>query len=206
MTKTKIRYFFDFLAGQERWLNRMAEQGYRLARCGPFTYHFEPCNPGEYEYAVELVGDRPYYEAKDYKSFLESAGYRVFTKNINLNLSFGKIRWRPWARGSGQLTTSPGSFNKELLIVERKRQDQPFALHTDPQDVLETYVALRRAYRWATGVMAALLVLTFIAEPASGVLQTALLRLALLLFALLWGLPAAKTSTIIRRLREEIHG
>ena len=40
-------------------------------------------------------------------------------KNINLNHSIGKVRWRPFAGKYGQIATSPGNFNKELLIVEK---------------------------------------------------------------------------------------
>ncbi len=30
MSKIVFRYFFDFLNSQEKWLNRMAKDGYRL--------------------------------------------------------------------------------------------------------------------------------------------------------------------------------
>ena len=87
MSKTVFRYFFDFLDGQEKWLNSMAEQGYRLKKCGRMTYTFDECNPNEYEYAVEFIGDKSYFEGKDYRRYLEGLGFRTFTKNINLNFS-----------------------------------------------------------------------------------------------------------------------
>ncbi|WP_018750576.1 hypothetical protein [Paenibacillus sanguinis] len=34
----------------------------------------------------------------------------------------GKLRWRPYGKGWGQIATSPGTFNKELLILEKKRE------------------------------------------------------------------------------------
>ena len=49
---------------------------------------------------------------------LEEKGYKVFYKNINLNYSIGKVRWRPFAGKYGRIATSPGNFDKELLIVE----------------------------------------------------------------------------------------
>jgi len=120
MRKTVFRYFFDFLDGQEKWLNQMAAQGYRLIKCGKAWYTFETCQPGEYQYAVDFVADKGYKDSRDYRAFLESMGYRTFYKNINLNFSIGKVKWRPWAKASGQITTSPGTFNKELLIIEKK--------------------------------------------------------------------------------------
>lgn len=118
MSKTVFRYFFDFLDGQEKWLNSMAERGCRLTKCGKMTYTFDACVPGEYEYAIEFVGDRSYSKAKNYRVYLEEMGFRTLTKNINLNFSYGKVKWRPYAKGLGQIATSPGGFNKELLIVE----------------------------------------------------------------------------------------
>lgn len=40
MSKTVFRYFFDFLDGQEKWLNKMAARGYRLKKCGEDELHF----------------------------------------------------------------------------------------------------------------------------------------------------------------------
>ena len=52
MSKTVIRYFFDFLDGQEKWLNQMANRGYRLKKCGVLTYTFDQCEPEEYELSL----------------------------------------------------------------------------------------------------------------------------------------------------------
>jgi hypothetical protein len=131
MKKTFVRCFIDFTDKQEKWLNDMAERGFRLLSCGKLVYRFEQCVPDEYQYRVEFVGDKSYAKNKDYKSFLEGLGYRVITKNINLNWSFGKARFRPWADGCGKIASSPGAYNKELLIVEQRKDDKPFALHTD---------------------------------------------------------------------------
>ena len=37
-------------------------------------------------------------------------------------LSFGEIRLRPDVKGWGLLATSPGTINKELLILEKKER------------------------------------------------------------------------------------
>ena len=55
-------------------------------------------------YAAEMcirdrfIGQKSKANAEDYHDFLEEMGYSVFYKNINLNYSVGKVRWRPWAR------------------------------------------------------------------------------------------------------------
>ena len=141
----KIRYFIDFTSKQENWLNEMVAKGLRLVRCGKLMYEFEQCTPGEYQYCVEFVGDKSYAKQKDYKGFLERMGYRVLRKNINLNYSLGKARFKLWADGAGKLATSPGSYNKELLILEKKNDGKPFDLHTDTEDLAVYYGNIRNS-------------------------------------------------------------
>jgi hypothetical protein len=145
MTKKVYRYFLDATLGQEAWLNEMSKKGWRLISCGQLSYTFESCEPGAYEYAVEFVAHMSYTKSKDYKAFLESMGYRTLYKNINVGKKLG-VNWRPWAEGRGQIATSPGSYQKELLIVEKKRDDKPFILHSDPSDQIETYRQNSRPY------------------------------------------------------------
>ena len=102
----KYRYFGGFLTSQEKWLNKMAQKGYRLVRVGKLLYEFESCTPGQYQYAVEFVADKSKKDSQGYKEFLEGCGYKVFYKNINLNYSIGKVRFRPWAEGSGKIATN----------------------------------------------------------------------------------------------------
>ena len=64
MTKRVFRYFFDFLEGQERWLNEMASKGWRLVKCGQLYYEFEKCQENEYEYAVEFVAHLAYSNSR----------------------------------------------------------------------------------------------------------------------------------------------
>lgn len=146
MKKTIVKYFFDFTDKQEKWLNEMSSSGSRLVNCGKLTYHFEQCTPNEYQYCVEFNGEKSYGNHKDYKAFLEGLGYRVLGKNINLNWSIGKMRFRPWAESTGKISTSPGTFNRELLIVEKKNDGKPFELHTDAQDATKFFKTLRNVY------------------------------------------------------------
>lgn len=146
MNKKVYRYFGGFLKVQEKWLNKMAANGFRLVRTTRLMYEFEKCAPSEYEYRVEFTAEKSLKQIEEYRRFLEEMGYRTFTKNINLNYSFGKVKWRPWAKGAGQIATYPGSYNKELLIVERKRDSKPFELHTDLGDIVQYYRRLMNVY------------------------------------------------------------
>ena len=146
MTKKICKYFFNSIDGQERWLNEMAAKGFKLIKTTRAMYEFQSCNPLEYEYCVEFVADKSYKQLMKYRDFLEEMGFQSFTKNMNMNYSVGKIRFRPWAKGAGMIATSPGSFNKELLILEKKRDGKPFEIHIDLDDLVGHYRNIRNAY------------------------------------------------------------
>ena len=204
MRKTVFRYFFDFFDGQRIWLNSMAKRGYRLQKCWNMAYTFEECQPDEYEYAVEYVGAQSYSRAKDYRGYLEGMGFRTFTKNINLNISLGKVRWRPYAKGMGQIAASPGGFNKELLILEKKKDGEPFELHTDLKDKINTYKTIRCTYAWAVLLLLCMIVMTFI-PGFSSVPEHVLwvLRIIIAIIALLFLIPTVKYFTLAGQLKKE---
>lgn len=146
MIKKEYRYFLGFLDKQQNYLNRMSHKGFRLIYIGKLSYEFDPCKPDEFQYCIEFIAQKSSKERDRYCLFLEDMGYKIFFKNINLNSSFGKIRWRPYAKGMGQLVTDPGSFNKELMIVEKKNDGKPFELHNTLSDKLNYYKSLRNIY------------------------------------------------------------
>lgn len=201
---TVFKYFFDFLKDQENWLNRMAENGYRLIKCGIMTYTFEACERDEYEYAIEFVGNQSYAKAQDYRSYLESMGFRTFSKNINLNFSYGKVRWRPYGKGMGQLATSPGGFNKELLILEKRKDGRPFELHTDVSDKLNTYKTVGLGYAWAVLVMFGLVAMTFLSDVSSlsGPIIW-ILRAVILVLGILIMIPAVRYWRVVNSLKKD---
>ena len=54
---------------EERWLNTMAQSGWVLTKVGLGTYHFAPCQPGEYTIRLEMhAADR------DYLQFMQDIG------------------------------------------------------------------------------------------------------------------------------------
>ena len=146
MSKKCYRFFGGLLQKQEEWLNKMAEQGYRLIRVDKMLYEFEECNPDRVEYRVEYIGSKSKNNSQEYFQFLEDMGYKVFFKNINLNYSVGKVRYRPWAEKGGRIATNNTTFNKELLIVEKEKDGKPFDLHTSFEDKIQYYESLRKPY------------------------------------------------------------
>lgn len=111
---------------QEKWLNKMADEGYRLVRTGKMLYEFEKCEPKQVLYHVEFIGNESREKAQDYCDLLEDMGYRIFYKNVNLSYSVGKIRLRPWAEKGGRVATKATTFNHELLIIEKENDGKPF--------------------------------------------------------------------------------
>lgn len=141
--KKCYRFFGGFITSQEKWLNKMAAQGYRLVRAGKMTYEFEECTPDSKEYRIEFVGEKSKVHAEEYRSFLEEMGYKVFFKNINLSFAIGKVVVRPWAESGGRAATNSTTFNRELLIIEKDKNGEPFELHTTLEDIVSYYRTLR---------------------------------------------------------------
>lgn len=142
----KYRFFGSFLETQEKWLNKMSSQGYRLVRTGKMLYEFESCSPNAVQYCVEFIGEKSRSNAEDYRCFLEDLGYKVFYKNINLNYSIGKIRVRPWAEKGGRIATNGTTYNRELLIIEKENDGKPFEIHTSLGDRIRYYRKLRNPW------------------------------------------------------------
>ena len=139
MRYKKVRFLGCLLSLQEKWLNRMSQQGYHLINTSRAIYEFETCTPGEYQYKIDYIGHRSRESSDKYVEFLQSLGYVVFFKNINLNYSLAKVQFRPWAESGGKLSTPKTTLNKELLIVEKKNDGKPFELYTTLEDKLALY-------------------------------------------------------------------
>lgn len=144
MNKKCYRFYGGLILSQEKWLNQMAADGYRLIRTGKLLYEFEECAPGRYQYCVEFIGQKSKEGADDYVRFLEDFGYRVFFKNINLDWNVGKVEARPWAEQGGRLAANSTTYNRELLIVEKENDGKPFELHTTYEDKVNYYKQIRK--------------------------------------------------------------
>lgn len=164
MGKKYFRYFFGFLDTQEKWLNSMAEKGLRLVKAGKFLYEFEECVPDKYQYKVDFVGDKSSGESKRYLDFLQEFGYRVMTKNMNLNLSVGKVKVRPYGKGAGKIAANPGTYNKELFIVEKVKDGRPFEIHTVKADKMDYCKRQRNVWLSAALLLAGIFLLNWISK------------------------------------------
>jgi len=204
MTKTVIRYFFDFLDGQEKWLNKMAAQGWRLNKCGLIYYTFEQCEPDEYEYKVEFVADQSYQKSQQYKAYLENMGYWTAYKNINVGILIGNSKWRPWAKGMGQITSSPGSFHKELLLIGKKKDGKAFELHTDIYDLWSIYRTVRNSYLWTMlGIVGVGYASIILGDTTLPVYLLNIIRAVTLFVGITWAIPTIKYCKIYNRLKLE---
>ena len=191
MSIKKRRFFAGFMGSQTKWLNSMANKGYRLVKAGALEYVFDECDPGKYVYTVEYVGDKSLEESENYKAFLEDMGYQVFFKNMNLDYSILKLTFRPWADQGGKVSTTKTTFNRELLIVEKENDGKPFELHTEKEDRAEYYKKIARP--WYYAVFLALLVAIF-CWP--NVLMTAICAGLAVLFAIPVVFAAIKVGKI----------
>jgi hypothetical protein len=144
MTKKVFRIFVDVVDGQEKWLNKMSEKGLRLTGTSRWHYIFETCKPAEYSYRIVLATDKPNKELEEYRAFLLELGIKSFTKNIHIGkYAYGSVRMRFSGKGI-TLATSPGSINKELLILEKKN-DGPFEVFTELSDKISYCRQVRNA-------------------------------------------------------------
>lgn len=168
MTKRCYRYFGGLLSAQETWLNRMAARGWRLVKAGKLRYTFEACKPGAYQYCVEFVGGKSRADAEDYRDFLRDLGYKVFFKNINLNYSLGKVRWRPWAEPGGQIATKETTFDRELFLVEKEADGKEFQLHTSFEDRANYFRQVQKP--WLSIVLLCGILAVACREPIIGLL------------------------------------
>lgn len=167
----------------------MADQGWRLARTEKLLYEFEECEPGKYRYCVDFVGEKSWSNSKDYRDFLQEMGYRVFYKNLNLDWNVGKVTVRPWAEKGGYIATSPGAYNRELLIVEKENDGRPFELHITYEEKILSMRYLRS--RWLSAAL------------IFGVVGAVTIHPGLIMAALALLIPAIPYQMELIRLRRE---
>ncbi|PRR78126.1 hypothetical protein CLLI_18900 [Clostridium liquoris] len=202
MNKRVYRYFLGFLEKQEKFLNDMSAKGYRLVKTEKLLYEFETCTPEKYEYCIEFVADKSYKEIKEYQEFLASMGFRSFNKNLNLNYSHGKVRWRPWAKGMGQIAANPGSYNKEILILEKERDGNPFKLHTDFRDLISYYKSIRNIYLTTMVLALAFFIWSFFPHFITN--GTIVFRMAMAAIELIFLIPTIMYTRIVLEYKNEL--
>jgi hypothetical protein len=76
MLKLKLYYDKD---AEEDWLRKMSLSGWAFKKFFLGFYTFEPCEPGEYNYQIDLI-DNWNGDKDDYASFMEEAGLEVISQ------------------------------------------------------------------------------------------------------------------------------
>lgn len=139
----KRKIFINPMDDQIKWLNHMAENGYRLIDVNGSTYIFEECKQGEYVYNVEFIAHKSRDEIKKYMDLLDELNIKTFTKKINIGKkSVGNYKLRPYGRNATNIV----STGLELLILEKKNDGKPFELFTESSDRISYYKIIRNAF------------------------------------------------------------
>ncbi len=141
---------------QAKWLNKMAARGWRLVDTGKLRYTFDKCEPGEYQYAADFVGNFSRAHGDDYAEFLSGFEYRTWFKNVNLQWSYGKMRWNPTGEPGARISSERTNLDREILIVERRAEPGEFKLYTSAEDELEVLRDMRRRSLYPAVLFAAL--------------------------------------------------
>ncbi|MCM1524416.1 MAG: DUF2812 domain-containing protein [Ruminococcus sp.] len=196
--KKVYRYFWIFMKKQENWLNSMAKSGLRLVKTGMLSYEFDRCGEGEYEYRIDFAAHLSEADLNDYADFLESMGYVVFHKNVNLNYAVGKVTVRPYGKGRGKIATSGGTINKELLIIEKKSDGTPFELRTTNSDKADYMALASKAWLWWAGYFLAFFVFWLIIFGKRGLVFSAVF----LCLGIIQLIPAAVFGNAARKYRQ----
>lgn len=162
MGKKVFKIFMDAIDAQERWLNRMSAQGWRLIKVQSFSYTFENCEPSRFIYKIQFVVEKSKKELEDYKFLLKQSQIRFFNKGINVGkFSFGSRRWRPYGKRGGNIASFPGTMNSELLIMEQENTGDEFHIFSDRDSKYRYYSTVQSIYILACVV----LTLTFLSSP-----------------------------------------
>ena len=69
---------------EEKWLNEMAAKGLALVDYTFCRYSFEPCEPGEYSFKIQLLEHNPNHpESEQYIRFMEETGAEQVASYLN---------------------------------------------------------------------------------------------------------------------------
>ena len=132
MNKKYNRLFLlDAVYGQEKWLNKMAQRGLRLVSVNYTAYEFETCDPGQYEYHIEVVKGKTKEEILDRQRYLARRGIKSIPKSISNNRTVGNAKAHSIGSGESQVVIVPDLKLPELLILERTKDSKEFEIHAD---------------------------------------------------------------------------
>lgn len=141
----KIKIFLNPIDQIPKWLNSIAKKGYRLKSVNNFIYNFEKTNC-KFKYFVEFIGHNPNSYNLDYINRLHESGHKCFRAPLNqMNIAYGKIKFRPLARDGAKISTSSDNYNKEFLIIEFTDNEKINSI-ISIEDIVSSYEQIRNAY------------------------------------------------------------
>ena len=110
----KFFFVWDF-DKEEKWLNEMAAKGLALVDYSIFRYSFEPCEPGEYSFKIQLLEHNPNHpESEQYIRFMEETGAEQVASYLN------------W------------------VYFRKKTAEGPFEIFSDIESCLKHYILIKK--------------------------------------------------------------
>ncbi len=192
----KFRLFLDPIEGQERWLNNIAKQGYKLKSVSQrgCLYTFSKEKDNHYIYTVELVSNHSSEYIDNYIKELNDFGIKCFIKGSNLGqYSFGKFKLRPFIKESKSRVATSKNINRELLILEKPKEkdEDKFEIYTDVEDINQYYSNMVSLFRYFTLIPSLFLLLVLYDLLWKGNYNTLELKIiiaiVLFIFTVFWG-------------------
>ncbi len=100
---------------EEKWLNEMSAKGLALVDYTWCRYAFEECEPGEYNYKIQLLEHRPSHpESEQYIRFMEETGAEQVAQYINW-VYFRKKT----AEGEFEIFSDVESKLKQCILIKK---------------------------------------------------------------------------------------
>ena len=128
----KFRLYYD-PEKELVWLQTLMQQGWALTHFAMGVYTFEPCQPGEYIYQIDILKDVSDFD--NYRAFMEDSGVEVV------------CRWMRWVYvrkrtedGPFVLYTDPESLIHHYTTI--RRFFLPFAIVETFCAVIELFAAI----------------------------------------------------------------
>ncbi|WP_346934885.1 DUF2812 domain-containing protein [Clostridium sp.] len=192
----KFRVFLDPIEGQERWLNNIAKQGYKLESVSHrgCLYEFSKQKDIHYIYTVELVSNHSNEYIDNYIKELNDFGIKCFIKGSNIGqYSFGKVKLRPFIKERKSRVATSKNINRELLILEKRKEndEDKFEIYTDEEDINRYYSNMVSLFSYFTLIPSLFLLLVLydvIWKANYNTLELKIiLAIILFIFTIFWG-------------------
>ena len=152
-----FKVFLNPIEGQEKWLNEKSAAGLKLSGVGRFTYEFTKCEPNQYQYAVDYIGNKSNIQRKEYESFLDDLKINYYEKPLNFGqFSIGRTKYRPYAGKGGKLAASKGMINREILILEKENNGKTFNIYNNVKDKIIALKERKKPYIYLLTFMIAM--------------------------------------------------